>query len=130
MTLERELSCEIAHRVDSFFVQSGNNTEFREVIQRAGSVIDADPNRFMRYCKQYDQHGFISDICSALSGSKYRFPAEHPAERWRKPGAREKEIFANLFSLECFGSEEHLEFIRNNFPDLFAAYRNIGYKVI
>ena len=121
---------ELAHRIDSFFVHADKNLAFSEAIQNAQSAIVAEPKKFQHYCEQNDKYGFLSDICSALSNGKYNFPAGHPAEYWGKAGTKEKEIFANLFSLETFGDRDKLDFLRDNFPDVFKVYQKMDYEVI
>ena len=121
---------ELAHRIDSFFVQSDKFPAFRKAIQNAKSAILAEPKKFQHYCEQNDKHGFLSDICSAISNGEYDFPAGHPAEYWSKVGSKEKEIFANLFSLETFADRDKLDFLRDNFPDVIKVYLKIGYEVI
>lgn len=118
---------ELAHRIDGFFAESTKNTAFSNAIVAAGKVIDANPKEFIDYCLENDDQGFLSDIFSAISGGRYRFPAGHPAEHWETPGNKESEIFANLFSLESFRDAQKLEYLRKNFAELFDAFEKLEY---
>ena len=59
----------------------------------------------------------------------YEFPFFHPSKYWETPGNCEREIFANIFSLEAIGDTEKLAFLDRNFPDLMEAYRNLDFSV-
>jgi len=48
----------------------------------------------------------------------------HDKAYWLKLGNKEKEIFANLFSLEAFGQKEQLALLQNDFPDIMAVYND------
>ena len=121
---------ELAHRIDNFFIQSDNNPAFREAIQNAQKAFRGEPEKFQSYCEKNDKHGFLSDICSAISEGTWDFPAGHPAEYWARTGTKEKEIFANLFSLEAFDDKDKLVFLRDNFPGILKVYQNMEYEVI
>ena len=121
---------ELAHRIDSFFVQSDNVPAFCKAIQNAKNTILSEPKKFQHYCEQNDKQGFLSDICSAITNGEYDFPTGHSAEYWAKVGSKEKEIFANLFSLETFADADKLDFLRDNFPDVIKVYLRMDYEVI
>ena len=76
-----------------------------------------------------DSEGFISDIFSAICDGKDKFSANHPPEYWAKPGNKEREIFANLFSLETFRDTKKWTFLEKNFPALIRAYLNIKFEL-
>ena len=120
---------ELAHRIDSFFVRSSENKTLQEAILNAQKTIKSAPEKYQAYCADHDKRGFLSDICSAISENAYDFPAGHPAEYWQKAGVKEKEVFANLFSMETFAEKENLDFIRDNFPDIFKAYQSMDFEV-
>lgn len=120
---------ELAHRVDAHFVHAQKSVKFYNAIQGAKNVILSDPNKFIEYAKVYDQDGFLSDILSAISDGTYDFPAGHPLKYWQKQGNKEKEIFANMFSLEACNDQEKLEFIQENFPELYRVYMEFEFEV-
>ena len=72
-----------------------------------------------------DEDGFLSDILSALCEDDIEFRMYHEKEYWNRAGNKEMEIFANLFSLECFRDEEKLKFLRKYFPEVVQAYDNM-----
>jgi len=116
---------ELAHRIDGFFAQSVDCRDFSTAIANANKTIEANPKRFIDYSRENDEHGFLSDIFSAISNGKYRFAAGHNAEYWVEPGNKEREIFANLFSLEAFQDTQKLKYFRENFAEIFDAYEKI-----
>ena len=48
--------------------------------------------------------------------------AGHEPDYQNKPGKKQKEIFANLFTLECFQDLDGIEFVKSELPDVFNAY--------
>lgn len=110
------------------FVSSWENEEFSKAIQDVKGIIRADPEKFIDFCELHDKEGFLSDIMDAVCESEYKFPAYHGAEYWTGPnasGRKEKEIFANLFSLESFNDQGKLEFFKTHFPGIWEAFLNI-----
>ena len=118
---------ELAHRIDRFFARSVDSIDFSTAIANAREVIEVNPQKFIDYCRANDQQGFLSDVFSAISGGKYRFTAGHDAKYWAKAGNKEREIFANLFSLEAFQDADKLQFFRDNFAELLRAFKLLEY---
>lgn len=116
---------ELAHRIDGFFAQSVDCKDFSAAIANANKTIEANPKQFIDYCRKNDEQGFLSDIFSAISNGKYRFAAGHDAGYWTESGNKEREIFANLFSLEAFRDTQKLKYFRENFAEIFDAYEKI-----
>ena len=115
---------ELSHRIDAMFVSSWENQAFSEAIQKAKTIIDTDSEKFTSFCRN-DQEGFLSDICDAICESDFKFPAYHGKEYWAGTGSagrKEKEIFANLFSLEAFGDQKKLDFFKTNFPEIWETF--------
>ena len=79
---------------------------------------------YREFCKE-DKEGFISDICSAISEGKYSFRYEHPEEYWKKEGNKEKEIFANYYSLVAFRDIPKLDFLKKNLPEVYESCEKI-----
>ncbi len=120
---------ELAHRIDSMFVHSWENAEFSKAIQDAKRIIRTDPEKFIDFCELHDKEGFLSDIMDAVCESEYKFPARHGKEYWTGPessGRKEKEIFANLFSLESFNDREKIEFLKTHFGEMLDEFINIS----
>ena len=120
---------ELAHRIDYCFVRSFENKQFSEAIMKSKSILDADPSKFQKFCSENDRDGFISDVLGAICESKYRFPFRHEPKYWKEEGRKEKETFANLFSLECMNDERKLNFLKKELPVLMEAYRNLDFSV-
>lgn len=113
---------ELGHRIDNtMFIQSWKNAVFSNAIVNARTVMDVEPQKFLAFAKS-DSYGFLSDILSAICEDDYRFDAFHEKTYWLISGNKEKEIFANLFSLETQGDETSLRFFRENFPEIWSEY--------
>lgn len=110
---------ELAHRIDSQFVHVAENEDFQQKVSASKQIIDADIKKFQSYCRKNDEDGFLSDICSAVSGGQYVFPQGHEKEYWEQSGNKEKEIFANYYSLKAFKDTEKLNFLKENLPEVF-----------
>lgn len=72
-----------------------------------------------------DGDGFFSDIISSISNGEIFTAASHTPEYWRKSGAKEREIFANLFSMGVFDQKKHIDLINEIFPEVYEAYNEI-----
>lgn len=120
---------ELAHRIDHLFVNSEGNALFQSVIRNAKAAFQSQPDFFVRYCYEKDEQGFVSDILSAITEGEYDLPMGHPAAYWKRQGAKEREVFANLFSLETFDDRKIIDFIREHFPDLYEAYKALEFEV-
>lgn len=109
---------ELSHRIDKLFLNVESDTNFVEKVKGAKQTIDSDPKKFQQFCIDNDEEGFLSDICSAVSESKYEFPQEHSEEYWKRKGIKESEIFANYYSLVAFKDTSKLNFLRENLPEV------------
>ena len=116
---------ELSHRIDAVFIHSWENEEFQTSIMNAKKIIDMEPEKYIDYCNKYDKEGFLSDILDSICESDYRFPFSHGKDYWKKSGNSQKEIFANLFSLESFNDVNKLSFIKENFSHLYDSYREL-----
>ena len=113
---------EISHRIDAQFVRSWEDGGFGKAIENAKEIFAKAPQKYLQYCDENDEEGFLSDIFSAVCDAEYELPAEHKKSYWQVLGNKEKEIFANLFSLEAFGDEAKLDFLEKDFPEIIEAY--------
>ncbi|MDD6877686.1 MAG: hypothetical protein PUD44_07910 [Clostridiaceae bacterium] len=116
---------ELSHRIDSFFVGSWENEKFTKTIEGSGKKVLPGLGEHVKYCREKDQDGLLSDIISALSGDEYELPFGHSGEYWQIPGKREKEVFANLFALDALQDMEKLQYLREHFPELMQVYEEM-----
>ena len=115
---------ELGHRVDIFFANSWESLEFSQAIAVGKEIIAQNPQEFTDYAKQNDKEGALSDILDAISAGEYRFPFRHDMDYWGQEGIKEKEIFANLFTLETLQDTAKLRWFQNKFPDIWKAYQS------
>ena len=85
----------------------------------------ASSHRDNIYSVNSDGDGFFSDIISALSNGDIKTMAYHSTKYWSKQGTKEKEIFANLFSMGVFDQKKHIDLINEIFPEVYEAYNEI-----
>ena len=119
---------ELAHRIDNQFVNVAENENFRQKVSYSKRLIDNDPEKFQRFC-QTDTEGFISDICSAVCEGQYDFYYDYPSQYWKQHGNKEKEIFANYYSLEAFKDTNSLKFFKENLSDIYTFCEDIKKKL-
>ena len=110
---------ELAHRIDSQFVNVAESEDFRQNVAASKQLIDTDPEKFQNYCTKNDIEGFLSDICSAVCEGEYEFPQEHDKHYWQVQGNKEKEIFANYYSLKTFMDTEKIDFLKENLSEVY-----------
>ena len=120
---------ELAHRIDSHFVNAAENEEFRQKVSDSKQLIDADPERFQKFCIENDEEGFLSDICSAVCEGDYEFEYGHLPSSWKQEGVKEREIFANYYSLVAFKDNQKLDFLKDNLPEIFDCCDSIKRKL-
>lgn len=116
---------ELAHRIDSQFIRSWENKEFQKAVQKAKEGFEKKAEEYIQFCEEQDEDGFLSDILSAICEAEYELDFGHSPEYWRMTGNKEKEIFANLFSLESLADTKKLAFLREFFPELMNCYQQI-----
>ena len=99
--------------------------EFSAAIAEAINVPDAKWLAHVAYCDANDSDGFLTDFLSALCEGKQAFLFGHEKRYYEYPGNKEKEAFANLFSLEAYGDREKLDYVKNHFPKVYQAYNDL-----
>ncbi|MGI5905787.1 MAG: minor capsid protein [Candidatus Pararuminococcus gallinarum] len=119
---------EFGHRIDDMFKFTNNNETLTSAINVAAQIMEKKRSQFIDYSWENDEDGFISDIFSAIDKSDI-FMAGHPPVYWQKPGNREAEIYANLFSLEAVGDKKKIQYLRENFPEIMQEYDKIEFEV-
>ena len=119
---------ELAHRIDDMFGLTMNNDGFAAAILKSEHAMQKSMSKFIDYSWDEDEEGFISDIFSAISKSG-GFAAGHDAEYWEVKGNREKEVYANIFSLETKKDVKKLKFLQENFPEIMDEYHRIEFEV-
>ena len=120
---------ELAHRIDNQFVNVAENEEFRQKVSDSKQLIDSDPERFQKFCIENDEEGFLSDICSAVCEGDYEFEYGHLPSSWKQEGVKEREIFANYYSLVAFKDNQKLDFLKDNLPEIFDCCDSIKRKL-
>lgn len=120
---------ELAHRIDSQFVHVAEYEDFRQRVAASKQIIDADPEKFQKFCMENDEEGFLSDICSAVCEGQYDFDYGHSTQYWKLFGNKEKEIFANYYSLEAFEDTNSLDFLKENLPEIFNSCESFKRKL-
>lgn len=117
---------ELAHRVDEFFTCSWESEEFSQAIEAGKEMIGKNPQEYVDYITQNDSIGALSDVLDAISGGKFDFPFVHDADYWAREGNKEKEIFANLFTLETLQDAEKLRWFQRHFPNIWKSYQSFS----
>lgn len=119
---------ELGHRIDDLFQFTENNAALREAVDVAARTIENNRSKFVDYSWENDEDGFLSDIFSAIDMSDI-YAAGHKEGYWQRPGIREAEIYANLFSLEAVGDQKKLQYLREHFPEIMQEYDKMEFEV-
>ena len=119
---------ELGHRIDDMFQFTKGNKDLSNAIKAAEKVMEQKRGQFVDYSWDNDEDGFISDIFSAIDKSDIYY-AGHRKEYWQRPGIREAEIYANLFSLEAVGDKKKIQYLQENFPEIMKEYDKIEFEV-
>ena len=126
--MEEVITHELAHRADCLLFHSTKDRLFSKAIIDAEKVLrksdqlEAILAKYTAEMKNY----CLSDIFSALLGEWHNLlPAGHSDKYWSIPGNREKEIFAELFTLQSLNNHSALRVIENEFPEVYSVYLKI-----
>ena len=121
--LNMSLTHEIAHRIDNKVFHSDKNKAFSEAVAEYRDIVDCQvvadkimKSDVLRY------NAPLQDILSAITEGEIPLIAGHEPDYWHKSGKKQKEIFANLFTLECFGDTDGLEFVKSELPKVYTAF--------
>ena len=121
--LNMSLTHEIAHRIDNKLFKSYIHQDFSKAVSKYKDTVNYDV--IADKIKQSDSlkcNAPLQDIMSAVSEGTIALPIGHDPDYWKKTGRKQKEIFANLFTLECFRNDDGLEFVKNELPDIYNIY--------
>ncbi|HDO9123774.1 TPA: hypothetical protein P5O17_003866 [Clostridioides difficile] len=119
---EAALLHEFAHRIDINEIKSYNNIKFQQAIESSSMyVIKNIENLQSIYTNSNELYNneFISDMLGALSNNEFEdLLATHSEKYWSKNRNKEKEIFANLFTLKYQNNKEINSFIKEHLNSL------------
>lgn len=137
-------SHEYGHFVDHSLDRPSNTQEFRDAMNKDLAQYDISTDEgyenFERMLDATVDSGAaydraVSDILSAFFMNhpdiQEKFDNEsinrygHPNEYWARSGARECEVFANIFSMAAQGNTESCEFIKAYFPNTWSQVMSI-----
>lgn len=127
--LNMSLTHEIAHRIDNKLFKSDKQQAFSKAVSNYKDTVDyqAIADKIMQ-SDSLKHNAPIQDIMSAVSEGAITLPVGHDPDYWKKTGKKQKEIFANLFTLECFRDTDGLEFVKNELPDIYDIYISMTAK--
>lgn len=121
--LNMSLTHEIAHRIDNKLFRSDMQQVFTEAISKYGDTLDSKSvAEKINGSDTLSQNAPLQDIMSAVTGGHIPLAAGHEPDYWNRQGKRQKEIFANIFTLECFNDTEALDFVKEALPDVYNSY--------
>ncbi|HBG1633684.1 hypothetical protein KWK00_001425 [Clostridioides difficile] len=119
---EAALLHEFAHRIDIKEIKSYNNIKFQQAIESSSIYVMKNIENLQSiYINSNELYNneFISDILGALSNNEFEdLLATHSEKYWSKNRNKEKEIFANLFTLKYQNNKEINSFIKEHLNDL------------
>ncbi|HAU5258392.1 TPA: hypothetical protein JD121_16480 [Clostridioides difficile] len=119
---EAALLHEFAHRIDIKEIKSYNNIKFQQAIESSSIYVMKNIENLQSIYTNSNElynNEFISDILGALSNNEFEdLLATHSEKYWSKNRNKEKEIFANLFTLKYQNNKEINSFIKEHLNSL------------
>lgn len=113
---------ELAHRIDALNCKSWENEDFISAVVKNSIVSEALIHKVQTFVDNNEMSPFFDDVISALSENRVETMTLHETQYWDKLGNKEREIFANMFSLESLNLTNDLKYISDNFPKVFKTY--------
>lgn len=121
--LNMSLTHEIAHRIDNKMFKSDRRQAFTEAISKYGDTLDSKSvAEIINGSDTLSRNAPLQDIMSAVTGGHIPLAAGHEPDYWNRQGKKQKEIFVNIFTLECFNDAEALDFVKETLPDVYNSY--------
>ena len=103
--------------------KSDRRQAFTEAISKYGDTLDSKSvAEIINGSDTLSQNAPLQDIMSAVTGGHIPLAAGHDPDYWNRQGKKQKEIFANMFTLECFNDTEALGFVKKTLPDVYDSY--------
>ena len=106
------------HEFGHFLDFSYSNTfsdELRNALKNDASKLSDVPE--LAPGGKYCSHNHVSDLFSAARNGRLQGTYMHTPDYWSKPKAREKEAFANLFSIWAVDKKAWKEAVEKYFPE-------------
>ena len=129
---DKAITHELAHRADCLLIHAEESDEFRKAIQEGAKSIATLPIKevFKEILDDEDTMA-LQDVFSALYGGYHPdLSCGHSKKYYSKSHTKEREIFANMFTLETSNRRDLIEIIQKHFPSLYAAYLKLFEEVI
>ncbi|WP_319201375.1 minor capsid protein [uncultured Ilyobacter sp.] len=73
-------------------------------------------------------NGGLQDIINGLSRGKVRIRYGHDNSYWKRPGAIQHEVYANLFQIKAHNREKDWKFIEERYPELTEIFTKLLIK--
>lgn len=121
---------ETSHRIDYKKYHSWRNARFQKAIEGASRMVYNNVDLVKQWFSdggKYEYDMALSDIISALSKAEFNeyLFAGHSVEYWSTDANIGMELFANINSIEVL-EYDSLKEIKELFPDLYEAYKEVG----
>lgn len=127
--LNMSLTHEIAHRIDKKLFKSDKQQAFSDAISKCGKIIDSKSiAETINNSDTLAQNAPLQDIMSAVTGGHIPLAVGHESDYWSRQGKKQREIFANMFTLESFNDTEALDFVKETLPDVYNVYMKMTAK--
>lgn len=121
--LNMSLTHEIAHRIDKKLFKSDKQQAFTDAISKCEEIIDSKSiAETINNSDTLAQNAPLQDIMSAVTGGHIPLAVGHESDYWNKQGKKQREVFANMFTLESFNDTEALDFVKETLPDVYNVY--------
>lgn len=127
--INEAISHELGHMIDDLAFAVAENEALKKAIIDTQKYLQDNLSEFYKVKGSLVIGNMcVSDIISALLGGDndvLGLKFGHEKNYWDKQGMREKEIFANLVAIHIKNDTSTIEFIKDNFVELYSVYKSI-----
>ena len=116
---------EIAHAVDYNNSWMSSNDKFIKAIQEDKTIILNNPKLYKELIKNNSNFIELSDIIGGITENKIVGRYKHSKEYWKKKNKKEREIFAQMFSVAGNDDLKQLEIFQQYLPNIFKEFDNL-----
>ncbi|ECB9834405.1 phage head morphogenesis protein [Listeria monocytogenes] len=116
---------EYGHMIDIQELNVSNNNHFKIASQIDSKVANVEELSRLMNRELWFNNDSVSDIVGAMTRNKITGGVGHTNAYWNRPGAKEKELFADLFTLVMINDKAGLALVEKQFPMMYASFNKL-----
>ncbi|MBM5675599.1 minor capsid protein [Listeria seeligeri] len=116
---------EYGHMIDIQDLNVSNNNSFKIAGQIDSKVASMEELSRLMNQEIWFNNDSVSDIVGAMTSNKITGGVGHTNLYWNRPGAKEKELFADMFTLVMTKDKAGLALVEKQFPMMYASFKKL-----